>query len=245
MPPEVREPPFRPELFAHGRLLYRFPGSDSCRFSPKLAYSLVRHVSVDLPEQPSVLWDPFCGAGLIVSIACLFFPTAFSTIVASDTAPEAVGCCEKNLLLLSNSQAAAKRLKQMRGLQNRNARSHSRWGEVAAHLDELMPTIQQNERLAPPVSTFVASAFQLPPQIRGNVHFVGDLPYGKTSHMDGDCRIESLVDTIAVAYPTSTMTFVMTRDIAQDIVRETKRAIVETRPCKNGRTVIHAKPSFS
>lgn len=113
---KVRDPFFRPEFFAHGRLLYRFPGSDACRFSPKLAYRLVRGISVGLPEHPSVLWDPFCGAGLTVSIARLFFPQSFHTIVASDIAPEAVRCCEKNLLLISNAQAARKRLKHMHGL---------------------------------------------------------------------------------------------------------------------------------
>jgi len=123
MPHEVRDPFFCPEFFAHGRLLYRFPGSDACRFSPTLAYRLVRDLAVSLPKQESVLWDPFCGTGLIVSIACLFFPQAFHTIVASDIAPEAVECCKKNLLLVSNAEAARKRLKHMHGLQKMNVKS--------------------------------------------------------------------------------------------------------------------------
>ena len=242
---EVSDPFFCPAFFAHGRLLYRFPGSDACRFSPKLAYRLVRDLSIGLPKQTSVLWDPFCGAGLIVSIACLFFPQAFYKIIASDIVPEAVGCCNKNLLLVSNAQAARKRLKHMHGLQKMNVKSHSRWGEVAAYLDALMPSIQQNERASPAVKTFVASVFQLPSCIEGSIHFVGDLPYGISSHMDGAGRLENLVDSIAASYPTSTMTFIMTHDMAEEVIRETKRAIVETRPCRNGRTIVHVKPRFS
>ena len=235
---EVRDQLFRPEFFSHGRLLYRFPGSDACRFSPKLAYRLVRDISEGLPGQASVLWDPFCGTGLIVSIACLFFPRAFHSIVASDVAPEAVRCCQNNLLLVSNSQAARKRLKHMRGLQKMNAKSHSRWGEVAEYLEALMPTIQQNERLAPAVNTFVASAFQLPLRIEGSVHFVGDLPYGRSSHMRGDGCIESLVDSIAASYPASTMTLIMPNDVAEDVVGQTRTATVETTPYRGGRTVV-------
>ena len=58
-------PLFHPELFAHGRLLYRYAGSDAHRFSPRLAYRLLRDLDTGAPGSPSVLWDPFCGAGTI------------------------------------------------------------------------------------------------------------------------------------------------------------------------------------
>jgi len=108
-----------------------------------------------------------------------------------------------------------------------------------------MPRIQQNERQAPTVNTFVASAFQLPSWIKGNVHFIGDFPYGRSSHVAGDGHIEHLVDSIAALYPTSTMTFIMTHEMAEGVVKETRRAIVETTPCRDGRTVVHIKPRFS
>jgi len=234
---------FSPEFFAHGRVLYRYPASDAYRFSPKLAYNLVKHIPTGGTDRPSVLWDPFCGTGLIVSIACLFFPQKFQTIVASDIAPEAVECAKKNLLLVSNVQSARKRLKLIRGLRGMNVGSCRRWGEVAEYLDALMPVIEQNERRAPALNTFTASAFALPPGIEGDIHFVGDLPYGRSSRMCGDRQVAALFDCIAEAYPNSTMRFVMTRDIAEDVLRETGTVATTTMRCRNGRLIVLGTPS--
>jgi hypothetical protein len=133
----------------------------------------------------------------------------------------------------------------MRGLQKINAKSYRRWGEVAEYLDALLPVIQQNEQLAPAVNTFVASAFRLPPCVEGHVHFVGDVPYGRSSHMLGESGVGSLVDSIAASHPTATMTFITTRDMAEDIISETTRATIETKPCGNGRAVVYATPTPS
>jgi hypothetical protein len=232
-----------PEFFVHGRLLYRFPGSDACRFSPKLAYNLIEHIPVETAERSAVLWDPFCGTGLIISIACLFFGHKFRTFVASDIVPEAVECSRKNLMIVSSGRAAKRRLKHIRGLSKMNPKSERRWGEVAQYLEDLMPAVEQNERLAPSLHTFTASAFELPPGIEGNVHFVGDLPYGRTSNMYGDREIEDLIDCIAAVYPNSTMGFVMTRDIGMNILSKTRGAITERIPCRNGRLIVRVRPN--
>ena len=233
---------FSPEFFAHGRVLYRYAGSDAWRFSPKLSYSLVEHMPAGPTPGRSVLWDPFCGTGLIVSIACLFFPGKFQTIVASDIAPEAVECAGKNLSLVSNVQSATKRLRFVRGLRGMNAKAPRRWGEVAEYLEALMPAIEQTERLGPMLRTFTASAFALPAGVEGDVQFVGDVPYGRSSHMWGGRRVRDLFDSIAQAYPNATMRFVMPRDAAEDALRETRTVRTKGIPCGKGRLVVLGTP---
>ena len=233
---------FSPQLFAHGRVLYRYPGSDACRFSQKLAYSLIEHIPTSAAERPSVLWDPFCGTGMIVSIACLFFPGKFQTIVGSDIAPEAVECAAKNLSLVSSVESARKRLKFVRGLRGMHAKACRRWGEVAEYLESLMPLIEQTERFAPTLRTFTASAFALPPGIEGDIHFVGDVPYGRTSHMGGGRGVTGLLDCIAEAYPNATMRFVMPRDAGEAVLRETRSVAAKAIPCRNARLIVGGRP---
>jgi RRNA methyltransferase AviRa len=232
-------PHFSPTFLAHGRLLYRFRGSDACRFSPKLAYGLLSGIAMGAASPP-VLWDPFCGSGLIASIACLFFPREFRAVVVSDISHEAVKCARKNLLLVGDVRAASKRLQEMRGLQKRNAKSFRRWGEVAEYLEGLMPFIQANQQISPPVHAFTATAFELPVAIPGNVHFVGDLPYGRSSSMRGESRVDALLDRLTAAFPEAKMTFVMTAADAQHVRTRASGARLETRPCSNGRVILRA-----
>jgi len=234
---------FSPQLFAHGRVLYRYPGSDACRFSPRLSYSLIEHIPTSpSAERPSVLWDPFCGTGMIVSIACLFFPKKFQTIIASDIAPEAVECAGKNLSLVSSVEAANKRLKYIRGLRGMHAKACRRWGEVAEYLEALMPLIEQTQRRAPTLRAFTASAFALRPGIEGDLHFVGDVPYGRTSHVGGGRQLTALLDRIAEAYPNATMRFVMPRDAGEAVLRETTTVATKAIPCRDGRLIVGGRP---
>lgn len=189
-----------------------------------------------------MLWDPFCGTGMIVSIACLFFPGKFQTIIASDIAPEAVECAAKNLSLVSSVEAAKKRIKFVRGLRGMHSKARRRWGEVADYLESLLPLIERSERLAPTLHTFIASAFALPPGIEGDIHFVGDVPYGRTSHMGGGRQVTSLLDCIAEAYPDATMRFVMPRDAGEAVLRETNAVTTKAISCRNGRLIVGGRP---
>jgi 23S rRNA G2445 N2-methylase RlmL len=229
---------FDPELFAHGRLLYRYPGSDASRFSPRLAYRLLGDIAP--AANNCVLWDPFCGSGLIVTIARAFFADRFHTIIASDIEPEAVDCCRRNLRIVSDPRAAARRLTQAQGLQRRNAKSLQRWGGVAAYLEALMPRIENEAGAPPSLQAFVASAFDLPRQAEGTVHFIGDLPYGRSSRLRGHGDIPALLDAIATTYPGASMSFVMTEDAARDVLRNSKHIKAEQRSCRNRRAIVSA-----
>ena len=178
----------------------------------------------------------------MVTIACLFFADRFQVFVASDIAPEAVECTKKNLRLVSSAGGARQRLEHVRGMQNMNERAGSSWGEVAPYLEKLLPVIEQNERLAPVLRTFTASAFQLPLGIDGSIHFVGDLPYGRTSYLCGNRSVKALFDCIIAAYPKSTMTFVMTHGMAEGVLGGTENLTIDSIPCKNGRLIVRATP---
>jgi hypothetical protein len=231
--PDRNEAPFDPVLFAHGRVLYRFSGSDACRFSPKLAYGLLGGVRA---EEPVTLWDPFCGTGLIPCVARLFFPGRFSAVVASDVSAEAVVCAAKNLALVGEPEAARRRLEHVRGLARRNAKSAVRWGAVGDYIESLLPTIERQRTGAPATRTRVASAFDLPRGVAtGPVQFVADLPYGASSPVAGGGTLAALVRALGHAYPASRMTFVTTHEAAAGAPADS-----DISPCRGGRVVIRA-----
>jgi hypothetical protein len=193
-------------LFCHGRLLYRFPGSDACRFSPRAAWNILDNVDLEEGVE-NILWDPFCGSGVIPSVGVFFFSSKFQRIVASDINQEAVDCICKNFELLTNTEVAEKRLKQMRGLMKRNVKSKKRWAEVADFLESLLPVIG-GEKFSN-TETFCSSAFEIPSHYEGKVHFVSDLPYGKASHLLGGAGFKELLEYLQEKYPNSSSTFVL------------------------------------
>ena len=193
-------------IFCHGRLLYRFPGSDACRFSPRAAWNILENVEIEEGVE-NFLWDPFCGSGIIPSVAVFFFSSKFQRIVASDINPEAVDCVSKNFELLTNIEVAEKRLKQMRGLMKRNVKSQKRWAEVVAFLEGLLPVIERGKFSN--TEAFCSSAFDLSSHCSSKIHFVSDLPYGKTSHLLGGKGLQDLLTCLQERFPNSTSTFVM------------------------------------
>jgi hypothetical protein len=173
---------FDHHLFAHGRLFYRYHGSEACRFSPSAAFRLLAHLSRQA-EGPSTLWDPFCGSGFILSVGACFFPHAFPTIVASDVNAESVTCALRNLALFRDRAAFDARRREMDLLMRPNPRSRERWSEVAAYFDRIGAAID----FAQPA--FVAEGFtaSAAEAVRSDARLtiVGDLPYGRASLLAG------------------------------------------------------------
>lgn len=198
--------PFAPAYFAHGRLLYRYPGSDAQRFSPRLAYRLIDAASRGHKE--AVLWDPFCGAGLIPALAAAFFGDRFRAFVVSDVLPQAVHCARKNLALLSDPAQAHKRLREIRGWMGRNPKSKRRWGQVAAYLETLIPYIERNSLQAHRLLALCCPAAHLPPGLSGPLHIIADLPYGLSSQLQGEEDQAALVTALRRAYPEAALTMV-------------------------------------
>lgn len=221
------------DIFCHGRLLYRFPGSDACRFSPRAAWNILENVDVEEGVE-NILWDPFCGSGIIPSVAVFFFSTKFQKVVASDINQEAIDCTRKNLELLTNTAVAEKRLKQMRGLMKRNVKSQKRWAEVSEFLESLLPVI--GSETFSNTEAFCSSAFEIPPKFEGKIHFVSDLPYGKSSNLLGGKGIQELLYFLQTKFPNSTSTFVLPeasipeeKDNIEIIPYHGRRAIIKVR----------------
>lgn len=200
------DPHFEPEYFAHGRLLWRFEGSDAVRFSPRLAWGMVEGAA-EISAGAGWLWDPFSGAGLIPAVARAFFASAFVGIAASDASLAAVETTVKNLALVSDLEAAAKRLAHVRGLRGQNPKSDRRWGEVAAYLERLLPNIEAAASIAREARVECALAHEQLPRLAGEagaaLYIVGDAPYGRGSELLGppiDAIVQGWVNEPSVAY---------------------------------------------
>ncbi len=226
-----KEIPFNASLFSHGRLLERFTGSDACRFSPKKAYSILNFTN---SKKMDVIWDPFCGSGLIVALARLFFGEQFDHFVVSDLQEAAVACAYKNLQLCDTSKFALQRLNTLRGLQKKNLKSYKRWGEVADYLESLLPYYEEksNKNLA----YFNCSAESLPKGFSGaSIHFISDLPYGKQSERLGNKSLCTLIDALLSYSCDIRLSLIVSTEQADQITLTTMEKI----PYKGGRTLLH------
>ena len=201
---------FNPEFFAHGRLLWRFDGSDAVRFSPRLAYGMIADAA-ECSHGAGWLWDPFAGAGLVPALARVFFPHGFAGIAASDASLDAVQTAAKNLALVSSLEAAEKRLAHVTGLRGQNPKSDRRWGEVAEYLSSLMPRIEaaSNEALPTRVECGLAHEYGArlaapePTPYTSDLFVVGDVPYGRGSQLIGpplDVILQGWIQEPRVAY---------------------------------------------
>merc|ERR1712194_463356 len=223
-------PVMDPWLFRHGRLLYRYPGSDACRFSSKKAWYLLRHIKVEKGIN-NILLDPFCGTGVIPSMAAFFFSSKFQSVVASDINPDAVDCSRRNFHVLTDPDAAEKRLGQMRGMMRHSPKWHRTWGELAVYLEGLIPTIRRGNFVR--AEAFQGSAFDLSTSRTDKIHFVGDLPYNNTSSLLGGNDLRDILESFRKRFPDCTFTFVMpTQDLPGSL------AGYQTWPYIGGRSIV-------
>lgn len=228
-----------PAIFAHGRLLRRFKGADACRFSSRAALNIVEHIPTGAASGPRVLWDPFCGTGLILCVALFAHARSFDTVIASDIEREAVRCAEGNMRLLCDEDAFDERLREVRARQGANAKERRRWGEVAVYMERIRPAVVAQIPALPAIRGFVTSAFDLPPGVGGQVHFVADLPYGKGCSLKGG-PLRDVIPAILRVYPEATMTFVLPRAAVGE-VRAAGLTALRCRPLKGGRAIVRVR----
>ena len=223
-----------PSLFAHGRLLRRYEGSDAFRFSARSAFTILDHVEVGPGARPQVLWDPFSGTGLIACVALFAFRRKFDIVIASDVDPLAVTCSRKNVRMFTEPDGFEQRLQEIRRRQKSNAKEHKRWGDVARYLDSIRPTVRENS--PPETRAFVASALSLPSGVPGQVHFVADLPYGHMCQLRGGV-LPNVIPAILRVYPDANITFVLPRAAIGDAGALSPRPI-RLRTLKKGRMIL-------
>lgn len=235
---------FEPTYFAHGRVLYRYPGSDSARFSPRLAWRLIRTIHDRYPSG-GVLWDPFCGSGLIPALAALFFPGLFRTIVASDSNPTAVACAARNLAIATSVDAMRQRRDALARRRRQNVKSDHRWGAVVDYIDAVLP-LMVSPAVAPlTIHTFSASAFALqrapiPIATQDTIHFVTDLPYGRQSRLVNGCLDDLASMVLGMGDRVSLTVVLPSADVSRFIVGCAAGRIWQT-PCRGQRTIVFAE----
>ena len=223
-----------PDIFSHGRLLRRFPGSDACRFSARVALNLLERVD-DHPRgsRPRILWDPFCGAGMIPCVALAAFPGKFDVVVASDINGEAVACALENLNIVCDSAAFAARRAQIHKSRGMNQGMDRRGAIIESYMAELEPILMTNPA-AVTIGALRGDAFRLP-AVSGDVHFVADLPHGNQSQLLGG-PLSELLPSLRSAFPDATATFVTTRDAVEQLCHSTPG--VQLRDLAHGRVVV-------
>jgi hypothetical protein len=170
---------FNHHLFAHGRLFYRYHGSEAARFSPAGAFRLLARLTRDLQGEVT-LWDPFCGTGFIPCMAAAFFAHRFRVLVASDILRQAPACALANLALFIDQSAQARRLDELDRNMRPSPRDRQRWGPVRDYLAQLLlPGAAQPQA----VHAFQASAMATPQVLDHRLLLIGDLPYGRASQL--------------------------------------------------------------
>jgi len=225
-----------PGIFAHGRLLRRFRGSDASRFSSRSALNILRHMDTGAESGPHILWDPFCGTGLIPCVALFACARKFDAVIASDINPEAVHCAEANMRLFYDVRAFDERLREVRVRQNANRKERRRWGEVAKYMEEIRPVVESRRGRLPLVHAFACSALALPWGVRGRVHFVADLPYGNMCILQGGV-LQEVIAAILRVYPEAGIAFVLPREAMEDLHVDGVRGL-RWRGLKNGRVIL-------
>ena len=225
-----------PDLFSHGRLLRRYKGSDTYRFSAKSALNILKNIDTESTGKPQILWDPFCGTGMIPCVGLFAYATKFDRVIASDINREAVFCARNNMRLFCDAHEFDKRLHEVRMQQNGNPGRIKGWGEVARYMEDIRSALPA-QRLAPPaIHAFACSAFALPGVPPGQIHFVADLPYGNRSRLQGG-TLPNVLSTILQNYPDATATFIMPKKDFQAIDKDRFPGL-QWRDLKHGRIVL-------
>ena len=196
---------FNYHLFAHGRLFYRYFGSEACRFSPQAAYRLLSHLAAE-NARPTTLWDPFCGTGFILSVAGYFFPQSFPVLLGSDVQHEAVQCTARNLALFTDRAAFTARRRELEMNMRPSPGHRLRWRGVTDYFDRLGAQLDfstPSYRFA----TFVADAAtaRRPEQ---DLTIFADLPYGRSSTLVGAADYLSCLQPLLKAHPQSRALFI-------------------------------------
>ena len=162
-------------------------------------------------------------------MARAFFSDSFDLLVGSDAQAQAVEASAKNLQLLDQPEAQERRMRELVGMQGLNARSAPRWREVELYYKQLLNGLLKQ---LPPRETVLVQALAqgLPATWKDDrVFFIGDLPYGRSSAVQGGCLAE-IVTSIRAAYPQAHGLFVASEPIALEGI--------ETMPLRGGRCLI-------
>ncbi len=223
---------FDPECFCHGRALWRFPGSDGARFSPRLAWSMVAD-AVLAAEGPMGIWDPFCGTAVIGSLARLFFAEQFMHIVASDINPDAVACASQNLDLVSSVDGLVRRRTVVQGHRKRNPKSERRWGAIESYLTSLEPLVERARAEAVQVSCVQGAPTDVVLPEGCSWVAVADTPYGRSSAIEGEGGIDAIILSMVADRPSLGLDLVMPMAVAESLAPRIEAASI--RPVKGGR----------
>ncbi|MFC1526099.1 hypothetical protein ACFL6X_04725 [Candidatus Latescibacterota bacterium] len=227
-----------PDIFSHGRVLRRFPRSDACRFSARTALNLLERVATRGDSgDPQVLWDPFCGIGMIPCVALAAFPGKFDVVVASDINGEACSCARRNMQIVTDVGAFEARLGEINRSRRMNRGMDKRSGIVERYMKRIQPMLLGSS--CPSRFAAVKSdAFFLPAAVNGDLHLVSDLPHGKESLLHGG-HLRELLPSLREAYPRASISLVTTSDAVGELCASS--VVADCWSLAGGRVVVQAR----
>ena len=185
---------------------------------------------------PQILWDPFCGVGMIPCVALAAFPGKFNHVVGSDINPDACMCAQKNMRIVTDVSAFETRRREIHRRRGMNRGMNRRWAVVERYMERIQPILLGSTGQPAPVS-IRCDAFSLPAAVTGNLHFVSDLPQNKTSHLHGG-HLGELLPSLRAAYPLASITFVATNDSVGEL--SSSGLVSECRRLAGGRVIVRA-----
>ncbi len=219
-------------------MLRRFKGSEACRFSTRVALNILKHIETG--DGPQFLWDPFCGTGLIPSVGLFAYAARFDGVIASDINPCAVQCARANMSLFREPGEMEQRLREVRVRQKAYVRQTENWRAVARYIEEIRPVLEVQRQQQPSSYAFTSSALALPRLgLKGQIHFVADLPYGTMCRLQGG-TLGEVIPSILQVYPDASITFVLLRKALKEIHLDGSHT-VNCRPLKKGRVILQVR----
>lgn len=96
-----------------GKTLYQAPGNGTPRFSARAAYLMLYELCAAVPGR-LLLYDPFCGNGVLLVTAFLLYAERLSGVYGADLDPAAVETARRNLAWLRDAEALEERLEAVR-----------------------------------------------------------------------------------------------------------------------------------
>ena len=92
------------EDLSAGGVLFSAPGFPA--FPVRLASEMFQRAMTSVPDGPTIVWDPCCGSGYLLTVLSLLHRDQIAGIIGSDVDDAALELARQNLDLLSESGLA-------------------------------------------------------------------------------------------------------------------------------------------
>lgn len=171
------------EDYSSGRVLYGTTGAANfpVRLSSELFQRCQHYLKKKGKDSPYSIWDPFCGAGYLITVLGFLHNSDIKTLFASDADATVLETADKNLSLL-HTEGLKKRIDELKLLIDKYGKAAHKEALHSAHILDL--------KRRRPLQTMVFQFNMLehkaiPGTVKDVDIIISDLPYGQLTEWIG------------------------------------------------------------